>query len=198
MNNTTLEHLKNLYANPVVAWHDIDKTWYRNKWLIVKENLSFFLVINPVLFFLINLLQFESFKKLFLRGVFFPLFFTGLLVLFLIVVCLLVEEIYRLTSFRDPGQNIFKLFVFSSLPFFSFFGFLDIPLFGKIIFSTGLVYSGYLLKTGIDKFLWQNKSSRRRVFLISSLTVTLTLIIFAGIIFTVTRIVSMSISKLFN
>jgi len=167
-----MQHLRNLYANPVFAWREIDKAFFGNKLAIIRENLFVFLIINPLLFTLIHLVLFEGLKKLFLKGIFYPFIYTGFGILLVFIVSLILEEIYKLTSHRDPQQNIFKWLTFSSLPLFSVSGFLDIPFFGGVFFLTGLIYSGYLAKTGIEKFLWIIKSPRRKIFLVSSIVAT--------------------------
>jgi len=178
MNQAALQHLKNLFGNPAYAWVVINKASYRSKWILLKDNLSFFLIVNPLLFFIIHLVQFHGLFKIISRGILFPLIFNVLAIGFLIITALVIEEIYRLTSHKDPLDNVFKLFTFSSMPFFALSGFLDVPAFGKLIFLTGIVYSGYLFKVGLLKYLWTNKSQRRQVFLISSFA-AIVVIIFA-------------------
>ncbi|MDH4263017.1 MAG: hypothetical protein OEV78_08240 [Spirochaetia bacterium] len=191
-----LENLKKLYLNPVYAWKEIDKIYFKNKWIIIKENLTFFLLINPLLFLFIHITRFDSLKIILFNGIIYPFILNVSFIFFLIILSLLIEEIYRITSYRDPLQNIFKLLVYSSLPFFSLYGFLDIPVIGKYIFLTGIIYSGYLIKIGIDKFLWANKSSRRKIFLIASFTAFLCLIVCSLLLFFSGKIIGTSILKL--
>ena len=187
MNKSMLKHLNNLYNEPLSAWKYIDREQYANKWKILKENLLVFLIINPVLFMLIHTIQFKTWQQYLLKAFFYPVSLTIFAITFIVTVSLIVEEIFRLTSYRDPEQSVMKLFVFSSLPFFTVSGLMDLPFFGNIFLTTGIVYSLYILKTGFDKYLWVYKSSRRAVFFIASMMTLLTCLTFTGILFKMTQ-----------
>ncbi|MDH4199994.1 MAG: hypothetical protein OEV66_06395 [Spirochaetia bacterium] len=164
-----LKHLNNLLINPASAWKEIESEYYENKWLLIRQNLGVFLIINPFLSAILHIDKIFSWGKYLKNFIFYPVMYTAGGVILIICISLLIGEIYRVSSFRDPQQNIFKLFVFSSLPFFSAMGLTSLPLIGKIISLTGLVYSIYIFKVGLDKYIWIYKSSRRRIFLVSSI-----------------------------
>lgn len=163
-----LIHLENLYSNPAGAWREIDKEIYKNKFDLLK-NLNIFLIINPLIFFFINLIQLERLEVLFLHGLFYPFFLTLVCILTIALLSLLIEEIFKITSHRDPMQNIFKLLIFSSIPFLSMIGFMDIVYVGKILLLTGFIYSITLAFTGIHKFVWIHKSFKREIFLYTTI-----------------------------
>jgi hypothetical protein len=176
------ENLYNLFVNPFLAWKNIEMESYKSSWQIILKNLFIFLLINPLLFLLINIFSFKTWKLYLMESLLDPFIFTFIGIAFITSSGLILEEIFRITSYREPGQNFFKLLVFSFLPLFSLFGFSEIPVIGKILLFTGLGYSFYLLHKGFSRFVWPNKSGRRTVFIISSFLGISGLIIATGII----------------
>lgn len=192
-----LKHLRNLYSNPVLAWMEIENQHYTQNRKIIWRNLGPFILVVPVLHSIIQVFYFTSWKNLFINGFFKPMLITTSFIALFFFICILSNEIYKITSHRDPLQNVFKFFVFSSLPFFSVLGFVALPVFGKIIFLTGFVYTLYIARVGLNKFLWAYKSQRRTLFLLStSLGIIASVAVLLPIIMKTSNWVSLFIKKL--